>query len=174
MNDSIKYLITGAAIAVVCGAVGVMGGVWLMKGMGDGQPAASNTKMTAGVRLSPVNVQPPGVSSQSVFSGQRVQQNPVVAIPSSHNGSNIAFRPAPPAGRMPVNYNQFQKLQELPDVKAARDAFMEAQKRYSETIKKAMESAQGAVANAPKSAPLAIQVAPAGPVSNGVVKVKAK
>jgi hypothetical protein len=48
---------------------------------------------------------------------------------------------------------------------------MEAQKKYSETMKKAVESGQGAVASASKSAPLTIQVPPSG-ATNGVGKVK--
>jgi len=135
MNDPIKYLITGAAIAIVCGAAGTMGGVWLMKEMGSGQ------RSTVGGKPPIINLQPPGVSSQSVFSSQRIQQNPTITIPPRPaNGSNIAFRPSPVTGKMPITYNQFQKLQEQPEVKKARDEFMEAQRRYSETMKKAMEA----------------------------------
>ncbi|MFA5190166.1 MAG: hypothetical protein WC740_05545 [Verrucomicrobiia bacterium] len=171
MNDPIKYLVTGAAIAIVCGAVGTMGGVWLMKEMGNGQPAPTRTSSG---KSSPINIQPSSVSGQSVFSGQRMQQNPVITIPSRSGGSNVAFRPTPPTGKLPMNYNQFQKIQELPEVKTARDAFMEAQKKYSEAMKKAVESGQGAVASASKSTPLTIQVPPAGAVSNGAVQVKVK
>lgn len=171
MNEPIKYLVTGAAIAVVCGSVGTIGGVWLMKEMGNSLPAPTRT--FSGMP-SPINIQPSGVSGQSVFSGQRMQQNPVITIPSRSGGSNVAFRPTSPTGKMPMNYNQFQKLQELPEVKAARDAFMEAQKKYSEAMKKAVESGQGTVASASKSTPLTIQVPPAGPVSNGTVQVKVR
>jgi len=67
-----------------------------------------------------------------------MSQNPVITIPPRPNGSNIAFRPTLPTGKTPISYSQFQKAQELPEVKAAREAFMEAQKRYSEAMKKAM------------------------------------
>lgn len=171
MNDPIKYLITGAAIAIVCGAVGTMGGVWLMKEMGNSQPAPTRTFSG---KPSSFNSQPSGASGQSVFSGQRMQQNPVITIPSRSGGSNVAFRPTPPTGKLPMNYNQFQKIQELPEVKTARDAFMEAQKKYSEAMKKAVESGQGTVASPSKTSPLTIKVPSAGPATNGTVQVKVK
>lgn len=174
MNDPIKYLITGAAIAVVCGAAGITGGVWLMKEM-NSQPQASPPKLTISGKPSPITIQPANMQppkNQSIFSGQRMPQNPVITIPPRPPGSNIALHPMPPTGKMPITYNQFQKLQELPEVKAARDAFMEAQKKYSETMKKAVESGQGAVASVSKSAPLTIQVPPASAGTNGNVKGK--
>lgn len=172
MNDPMKYLITGAAIAIVCGAAGTMGGVWLMKEMGNSQSPATNPKLMISGKPSPISTQP-SIGGQSVFSGQRMPQNPVITIPPRPaNGSNIAFRPAPPTGKMLLNYNQFQKLQELPEVKKAREQFMEAQKKYSETMKKAVESGQGAVANVSKSAPLTIQVPPVRAGTNGNLKGK--
>ncbi|MFA6563267.1 MAG: hypothetical protein WCV00_15260 [Verrucomicrobiia bacterium] len=170
MNDPIKYLITGAAIAIVCGAAGTMGGVWLMKEMGN-----SGQRTEVRGQKSGISIQSPVTSGQSsVFSGQRMSQNPVITIPSRSGGSNVAFRATPSAGKMPMNYNQFQKVQELPEVKAARDAFMDAQKKYSEAMKKAVESGQGTVASASKSTPLTIQVPPARSGTNGTVQVKGK
>jgi hypothetical protein len=61
-------------------------------------------------------------------------------------------------------------VQEQPEVKAARDAFVEAQKKYSEAIKKAVASANGTVATT-KTAPITIQVPPAG-FTSGVAKTK--
>ncbi|MFZ2640161.1 MAG: hypothetical protein WA117_04160 [Verrucomicrobiia bacterium] len=55
-------------------------------------------------------------------------------------------------------------------MKAARDAFMEAQKKYSEAMKNAMASANGTVATT-KTGPITIQVPPAGS-TNGVAKTK--
>lgn len=141
MNDPIKYLITGAVIAIVCGAAGTMGGVWLMKEMGSGQRSEVRGQRTdVRGQKSGISIQSPVTSGQSsVFSGQRMPQNPVITIPPrASNGSNFAVRPTLPTGKMPISYSQFQKAQELPEVKAAREAFMEAQKRYSETLKKAM------------------------------------
>ncbi len=145
MNDPIKYLITGAAIAIVCGAVGTMGGVWLTKEIGNGQ--STSTGMIKGSPF-PITIQTPGGNSQSVFSGPRTQ----------------------PTGKSALTYSEFQKVQECPEVKAARDAFMEAQKKYSEVIKKAAESRKGALATS-KTGPITIQVPPAGS-TNGVAKTK--
>ena len=99
-----------------------------------------------------------------------MQQSPTITSAPRSGGSNVAFRPTYPPGKMPMNYNQFQKIQEQPEVKAARDAFMEAQKTYSEAMKKAMESGQGTVATT-KTGPITIQVPPAGS-TNGVAKTK--
>ena len=43
MNEPIKYLIAGAVIGVVCGA---MGGVWVMKEMGGSQPQTNTPMLT--------------------------------------------------------------------------------------------------------------------------------
>ncbi|MFA6560771.1 MAG: hypothetical protein WCV00_02555 [Verrucomicrobiia bacterium] len=139
MNDPLKYLIAGAAIAIVCGAAGTMGGVWLVK------ETAGNQKPEIRNQDSGIRIQSPVIRGQgSVFSGQQMQPKPVITIPPrSASGSNIVFRPTQPTGKMPISYSQFQKAQELPEVKAAREAFMEAQKRYSEAMKKAMGGGDG-------------------------------
>lgn len=176
MNDSVKCLIAGAAIAVVCGTVGIMGGVWLMRETGSSQPAVNNTGMMVGRRLSPT-IQSPGISGQLVFGGQRTPQNPLMTVPPRPiHGSNVTFRPTLPNGMMPVPTDQSQKLDQSPDVKKARAAFMEAQKKSAAAMRKAQaaQSVQGSVTNMPNSIPLAIQVFPEGPSSNGVVQVKAK
>jgi len=191
MNDPMKYLVTGAAIAIVSGAVGTMGGVWLMKEMGSShRPEIRSQKSGGSVQPSAISLQPAVASGQSsVFSGQRMvssgQRTPVITIPPKPSDSNMTFRPSLLMGKTPISYNQFQKAQELPEVKAAREAFMEAQKRYSEAMKKAMGQAgsgrsemgdgsgggkskvasQGTEA---KGIPLTIQV----PVTNGAVRGK--
>jgi len=151
MNDLVKYLVTGAAISLVCGTVGIMGGVWLMKEMASSQRTEIRSQKSGGsAQPSAISFQPAVASGQSsVFSGQRMvsggqpsavsrQRTPVITIPPRPSGSNMVFRPTLPIGKTPITYNQFQKAQELPEVKKAREAFMEAQKRYSETMKKAM------------------------------------
>lgn len=147
-----------------------------MRETGSSQPAANNTGMMVGRRLSP-NIQPPGISGQSVFSGQRMPQNPLMTVPPRPvNGSNFTFRPTLPSGQTPVTYKPSQPSQESPDIKKARAAFMEAQKKSAAAMRKAQaaQSVQGSVTNMPNSIPLAIQVFPEGPSSNGVVQVKAK
>ena len=175
MNDPIKYLITGAAIAIACGAMGTMGGVWIMKENGSGQASPiSGQKFTVSGKPLTINTQPLNFNGQpSVFNGQRISQNPAITIPTRPvNGSNVTFRTAPATGKPLMTYSQFQKVQEVPEVKAAREALMEAQKKYLDTMKKAVESGQGAVANASKITPLTIQVPPAGSGTNEIVKGK--
>ncbi len=170
MNDTIKYLVTGAAIAIVSGFAGTMGGVCLMKATENSESAISKPRYATSGASSPITIQPSGTGNQSVFSGQRIQQNPAITIPPRSGGSNVAFRPTSPNGKMLMNQNQFQKLQEQPEVKAARDVFMNAQKKYTEAIRKAMEQSQGTVATA-KTGPITIQVPPVGS-TNGVAKTK--
>jgi len=112
---------------------------------GSFQPSAFSGQSSANpvLPVHPVfNFQPATVSSpSSVFSGQKMSPNPVITIPTRPvNGSNIVFRPGSPSGKPMMTYSQFQKVQEVPEVKAAREAFMEAQKKYSETMKKAVEA----------------------------------
>jgi hypothetical protein len=52
-------------------------------------------------------------------------------------GTNSIFRAGGPGAR-PLVPAEFQKAQELPEVKAAKDAFMEAQKKYVSTMQAAM------------------------------------
>ena len=179
MNDPIKYLITGAAIAIVCGAAGTFGGVWIMKDASGPRLQVRSQGPTANVKPPPISIQPASFNGQppmfngqpSVFNGQRIQQNPGITIPPRPvNGSNVAFRPTSPTGKPPMTYSQFQKLQDAPEVKAAREAFMEAQKKYSDTMKKAVESGHGAVASTSKATPLTIQISPAGSGTNGTAK----
>lgn len=153
-----------------------MGGVWLMRETGSSQPAANNTGMMVGRSLSP-NIQPPGITGQSVLGGQRMPQPPLVSIPSHPlNGSNFTFRPPPPSGQTPVASKPSQPLQDSPDIKKARTAFMEAQKKSAAAMRKAQaaQNKQEPASNVPKSIPLTIQMSSASLGSNGVVQVKAK
>ena len=71
-------------------------------------------------------------------------QNPVITIAPKASGMTNGIKrlsTSAPAGAM--GYSQFQKMQELPEVKRAREEFMEAQRRYSEAVKKAMQSDGG-------------------------------
>jgi hypothetical protein len=128
MNDPIKQLIAGAILALVGSLVGATLVMW-------------TTAEIRGQR-SGISVQSPVMSGQgSVFSGQRMAQNPVIAIaPKSAGTTNTGKRLviSSPTGAM--SYNQFQKMQELPEVKKAREEFLEAQRKYSEVVKKAMEA----------------------------------
>ena len=62
----------------------------------------------------------------------------------------------------PLSYDQFQKVQDVPEVKAAREVFLEAQKKFADSVKKAVASGPGrAVASAAKVTPVMLQTAPA-------------
>ena len=157
MNDPIKYLITGAAIALVCGTAGTIGGAWIMKDASGPRLQVRSQGPTINGQPSPITIQPANLNNPTVFNGQRLQQNPTITIPPRPGGPSVAH---PPSGNPTMSYNQFQKLNELPDVKAARDAFMEAQKKYSETMKKAAESSQSTVASVSKITPVTLQAPP--------------
>ena len=137
-----RYMLTGAAIAVVCGALGVAGGAWMMKGTATGPKfEVRNPGLMAAGKPGPMSLQPANFNGQppaingasSVFNGQKLQANPALAVP-----------PAKPV----FSYDQFQKVQGVPEVKAAREAFMEAQKKFSETFKMSMANGQGVAAGA--------------------------
>ena len=57
--------------------------------------------------------------------------------PRPPGGTNSVFRPGGP-GAWPSSPAEFQKAQELPEVKAAKEAFMEAQKKYVTAMQAAM------------------------------------
>jgi hypothetical protein len=184
MNDSTKQLITGAVIAltgVVAGGAMVIWTQAVIKNeaarVNSGKPSVINFQPPANIgQLSPVPNQPvsfngqrPSFSAQpSVFSGQRIQPNPTFTIPPRPSGSNFAFRACQATGKpMVLNNSQFQKVQDLPDVKAAREAVKEAQKKYAAAMQAAM--AKTDPQSGAKTAPLTIQVPPTGS-TNGVGK----
>jgi hypothetical protein len=126
MNDSIKQLIAGAMLTLV-GAI--VGGAMVMM-VGTTATVKNEELKVKNSKPSAISGQLPVTSGQgSVFSGQRV-------IPGVQP-SSVAKGQAGTA-KMPISYNQFQKVQEQPEVKKAREEFMEAQRRYSEAVKKAM------------------------------------
>ncbi|MCX6908416.1 MAG: hypothetical protein NTY01_10280 [Verrucomicrobia bacterium] len=138
MNDPIKYLITGAAIAIVCGAAGTMGGVWLMKETASSQrPEIRSQKSGGNVQTPTIGFQPSaGGGPSSVFNGQRMPQNQFT-MPSRPPGStNTRFAASAVPGA--ISHAAFQKAQELPEVKKAREEFMEAQRKYVGLMQTAM------------------------------------
>jgi len=50
-----------------------------------------------------------------------------------------------------MNYAAMQKVQNLPEVKQAREAAAEAQRKYFDAMRKAMESAEGRVTSGGKA-----------------------
>ncbi|MFZ2639355.1 MAG: hypothetical protein WA117_00095 [Verrucomicrobiia bacterium] len=169
MNDPIKYMLVGAAIAVGSATIsGVVVG-WSVSQTPSARPrSVQSSTFPASLPTGPAaRLKLPAQTAASIFPPGQFTPPPT----HQSGSSNIIIRPATKSFPPPA---AFQKAQELPEVKAARDAFMQAQKRYSETMKKAMESGQGAVASASKSTPLTIQVPPAGAVSNGTAQVKVK
>ena len=161
MNDPIRYMLVGAVIAASSAAVGGAVVGWsvsqaasvssrnIQPGMFPGSlPNTSVARLkvpaqTAASILPPGqftlpqggSAQPPAISFQ--------QPGQSITIPPRPGGAtNVAFHPTAAAGRPAISYSQFQKVQELPEVKKAREEFMEAQKRFSETMKKAVEKTE--------------------------------
>ncbi|MFZ2639760.1 MAG: hypothetical protein WA117_02145 [Verrucomicrobiia bacterium] len=127
---------------------------------------ATNQTITA---LPPQQLQASGPNT-SIFRPMPSTNAPQIRIPSPFT---TPPGPANASGGRPPTFtpSSFQKVQEVPEVKAAREAFMQAQKKYSEAMKKAMASANGTVATT-KTGPITIQIPPAGSMSNGMVQVK--
>jgi hypothetical protein len=133
MNDPIKYMLIGAAIAVGSATLsGVIVG-WSVSQAAPArrmstQPSAFPSSLPTG----PVtHLKLPAQAAASILPPGQITLPPAATT----NLSNLVVRPSSTSFPPPA---AFQKAQELPEVKAARDAFMEAQKRYSEVVKKAM------------------------------------
>lgn len=163
MNDPIKLLVAGASIALAGVVTGGVVVTWVAK---------ANTANQTITALPPQHLQASGPNN-SIFRPMPMTNASQVRIPSPFTAPS---RPVNASGVRPPTFtpSAFQKVQELPEVKAARDTFMQAQKKYSEVMKKAMESGQGTVASASKTSPLTIQMPPAGPATNGTGQVKGK
>jgi hypothetical protein len=136
MNESIKQLIVGAILALAGAIVGGTLVMWTTAEVRD-------QRSEAGRQKTGINFQPAASSGQlPVFGGQRLQPNPVMTIPPRVPGTTNASKRLVTSSPTPaISFDQFQKAQELPEVKNAREEFMEAQKRYSEAMKKAMGQA---------------------------------
>lgn len=127
MNDTIKTLIAGAMIALV----GAIAGGTLV--------SWTQNKEGVGGKFSASSYQP------SASGGSSAQRMPPTGGPNQFRpppprppgGTNSIFRPGGP-GAWPSSPAEFQKAQELPEVKAAKEAFMEAQRKYVGLMQSAM------------------------------------
>lgn len=168
MNDSIKQLIAGAIIALV----GVIAGgtmVVLMSTTIKNEEFKVKNSVPSAIRFQPsvAKGQPSVFSFQpSASGGQRVIPS---FQPSAVSGQRMPGVTIPPRATL-MKPGDIQKLQELPEVKKAREEFMEAQKRYSEAVKKAMGSGQPSALSFQPSAKASNQVS----VSSNPLPVKAK
>ncbi len=70
------------------------------------EPRESELKKRSRAARKIVPIQSSGAGSESVFSGQRMQQNQVITISSRSSGSNVAFRPISPNGKMLMNQKE--------------------------------------------------------------------
>jgi hypothetical protein len=133
MNDPIKYMVVGAVIAVSSAAIsGVVVG-WSVSETASTRPKSVQPSVfPATLPAEPARFKWPAQPAGSILPPGKL----TLPAPASVS-TNITVRP-PPMAQTPISYNEFQKLQEVPEVKKAREEFMEAQKRYSETMKKAM------------------------------------
>jgi hypothetical protein len=159
MNDPIKYMIAAGAIACVSMGVGVVIGWELCsdsgRRTGDGankQPSAvSYPPSSVAGRPSPVIGSKPiqiSPSALPVLGGTNLRLGPI-------RGTNIHLLPrdtwqasvatnggkrlvaSSPTGGM--SFSAIQQVQNVPEVKKAREEAAEAQKRYFEAMKKAAE-----------------------------------
>jgi hypothetical protein len=114
MNDNIKILIAGAVIALAGAIVGGSIVAWTA-GKAEGRQSGMESK-------APVQSaqRPPFPTSPNQF---RAPPN------RPPGGTNAFLRPGVTAA-FPTSSAAFQKAQDLPEVKKAREEFMEAQKKY--------------------------------------------
>jgi hypothetical protein len=133
-------------------------------------------------QASAINFQPSMATSQPfVFKGQGMQQNPAFKsilpatnVPQIRFPSQFTMAPGSPNASgprlQPLNSPALQQVQNVPEVKAARDALTEAQQKYFASMQSAL--AKAAPQSGPKTAPLTIQLPPAGSGTNGMTKAK--
>jgi hypothetical protein len=119
MNENIKTLIAGAVIALAGAAVGGTIVAWTV-GKAEGQELRVEGKLSA--------QRPPFSTSPNQF---RAPPN------RPPGGTNSFMRPGVTAA-FPTSSAAFQKAQDLPEVKKAREEFMEAQKKYVSAMQGAM------------------------------------
>ena len=169
MNDSIKYLITGAAIALVCGAAGTMGGAWIMKDASGPRLQVRSQGPTINGQPSPITIQPASLNNPAFRSILPSTNVPQVRLPSQFtipSGSINASGGRP----QPLNSTAFQKVQGEPEVKAAREALVEAQKKYMASMQTA--TAKADPNSGAKATPITIRVPPSASATNGTAKTK--
>jgi hypothetical protein len=127
MNDQIKLLVAGAMTTLVGVATGGLVATWAITKAGSSTKPESREMRVGSKTLLPSAQIPPTLTSPSQFT---------VTPTRSPKNSNIVIRPTPSANYLPSA--SFQKVQNLPEVKQAREAAAEAQKRYFDAMKKAM------------------------------------
>ena len=158
MNDLIKYMIVSGTIAGLSMAAGVVIGakVTAMKSeelrvKRENPSAVSFQQPAFGIQPSTVPAQrfvmQPLQSSPSIFPVRPGTGNAVRLVPSPN--TNVRFVTSAATGSGPrlvtsspaigMNYATMQKVQSLPEVKQAREAAAEAQRKYFDAMKKAME-----------------------------------
>ena len=169
MNDPIKYLITGAAIALVCGTAGTIGGAWIMKDASGPRLQVRSQGPTINGQPSPITIQPASLNNPAFRSILPSTNVPQVRLPSQFtipSGSINASGGRP----QPLNSTAFQKVQGEPEVKAAREALVEAQKKYMASMQTA--TAKADPNSGAKATPITIRVPPSASATNGTAKTK--
>jgi hypothetical protein len=132
MNDQIRLLVAGAMTTLVGVATGGLVATWAITKAGSStKPESRQMRLDSKAPFPSAQISPT-LTSPSQFT---------VTPTRSPKNSNIVIRPTPSANYLPSA--SFQKVQNLPEVKQAREAAAEAQKRYFDAMKKAMESAKG-------------------------------
>ena len=132
MNDPIKLLVAGAVIALAGVAAGgvIVGWTLQMESVGKSVPVSA---------LKPLQIAstPNNPALRSILPSTNVPQ---VRFPTQSIMPAGSINPA--NGRpQPMIPPAFQKVQDVPEVKAAREALAEAQKKYFTLVQAAMAKA---------------------------------
>lgn len=163
MNDQIKLLVAGATIGIVGAVAGGMVVAWALKTDSTARVATTSAPQRMQMVSTPNSstFRPPSFGTNAP--PKRAPQQ--FTMPSGATGFSTG-RP------QPVNLAVFQKVQEQPEVKKAREDFMEAQKRYLSAMQTAIGKTDAA-ASTVKSTPLTIQP-PATPSPTSATEAKPK
>jgi len=147
MNDQIKFLVAGAAIGIAGAAVGGMIVAWALMKEESGRTIVESGAQRVAVsgRPSAFGAQRPVNFSPSVFpvGGTNVRLGPIrgtnvhLLTSVATNGGKRLVTSAPTGG---MSLSAIQQVQNVPEVKKAREEAAEAQRRYFEAMKKVVES----------------------------------
>ena len=182
MNDQIKLLVAGATIAlagVVAGGT-IVG--WTLQMESAGKAITVSSPKPLQFTSAPNNP-----AFRSILPSTNVPQ---VRLPSQFTIPSGSIN-APGVRPQPLNSAAFQKVQGEPEVKAAREALAEAQKKYMAAMQKAMGEKtgvrgqpsavsfqpsaagdRGVGANTSKITPLTIQIPPSVSATNAAAKTR--
>jgi hypothetical protein len=148
MNDQVKLLIAGAVIGIAGAVAGGLVVAWAMasdggRRTGDGsrlQPSSVISRPSSVNGQRPIQISPsalPVLGGTNMRSGAIRGTNVHLLTSVATNGGKRLLTSSPTGG---MSFAAIQQVQNVPEVKKAREEAAAAQRRYFEAMKKAVEN----------------------------------